>query len=455
MPTRLREFAVVGGSVHSGLPIALAAGPVIVDSLFLGESDKVNEIRGRVLGGAEVKKNRSLGLAVLPQFSSVQTASRIGNAINRRFSRSADGIKKGVANPTKDNFIQLELASTYKHNLRRYLRVVRNIAVDSQAADVGARLPILEQRLLQPATAARTALQLEAIGPAAVNVLQRGIASSDPEVQFYSAEALAYLDVTEAAPPLAAAARNEPAFRWHALTALSVMSHLSAYEALSDLLHVKSAETRYGAFRALLIRNANIPTVQDEKLSQDFHYHVVVSDAEPMIHFSRSFVPEVVLFGHDQPVRPPQYLFAGKNLVITGTDDGQLQVSRFEPNRETTSETCPANLDSMIRTIERLGGGYGEIMEAVQNAKAGGDLTARIVINAMPQADRAYQRDAASGAEPETGVAKIRPSSPVPEMFANRLDERRKSADDAPDLSVAPEEQPKPGFFGRMKSWFN
>lgn len=455
MQVRLRELAVLGGAVHSGLPVAVASGPVIVDSLFVGTDDPIDETRGRVLGGAEVKKHRTLGLAVRPEFKSVQTATRIGNAINRRFSRMDDGIKKGVANPTRDNFIQLEVEHTYKHNLRRYLRIVRSIAVDVQASDVGARLPVLEQRLLEPTTAARTSLQLEAIGTLAIPVLKRGITSPDPEVQFYSAEALAYLDVTDAAGPLAAAARNEPAFRWHALTALSAMSHLSAYEALSDLLHVKSAETRYGAFRALLIRNANIPTVQDERLSEDFHYHVVASDSEPMVHFSRSFSAEVVLFGHEQPIRPPQYLFAGKSLVITGADAGQLKVSRIEPNRETVSELCPAHLDALVRTIHRLGGGYGEIMEVVQAAKASGDLNTRIVINAMPQPDRAYQRSETAIAGEEPQGARIRPSSPVPEMFANRLDERRPSEEPAPVLSEVEQEQQKPGFFGRMKGWFN
>jgi len=51
-------------------------------------------------------------------------------------------------------------------------------------------------------------LQLEAIGNEAIGALKQGLRSSDPEVRFYSAEALAYLDQPEAAAPLAEAAKN-------------------------------------------------------------------------------------------------------------------------------------------------------------------------------------------------------------------------------------------------------
>ena len=94
-------------------------------------------------------------------------------------------------------------------------------------------------------------MQLEAIGSEGAETLLKGIQSNDPEVRFYSAEALAYLDRREAAEPLGQIAREQPAFRVFALTALSAMQDFSAYEQLRDLLSLPSAETRYGAFRSL------------------------------------------------------------------------------------------------------------------------------------------------------------------------------------------------------------
>ena len=96
-------------------------------------------------------------------------------------------------------------------------------------------------------------MRLEAIGDdQAKQIFKQGLGSNDPEVRFYAAEALAYLDETAAVDVLADVARNEPAFRVNALAALSAMDDASAYDALRSLLEVKSAETRYGAFRSLV-----------------------------------------------------------------------------------------------------------------------------------------------------------------------------------------------------------
>src|SRR5207253_10201019 len=60
------------------------------------------------------------------------------------------------------------------------------------------------------------------------------------------------------------------AFRWHALTALATMTHVAALDGLSDLLHVPSVETRYGAFRAMRIRNPGDPMTRGETLDKKF-----------------------------------------------------------------------------------------------------------------------------------------------------------------------------------------
>ena len=90
------------------------------------------------------------------------------------------------------------------------------------------RIAALQGELLDPATAADAAMQLEAIGPDGVDALLKGLKSKDPEVRFYAAEALAYLDRREAAEPLGEIARDQPAFRVFALTALSAMQDFAA-----------------------------------------------------------------------------------------------------------------------------------------------------------------------------------------------------------------------------------
>ena len=453
MQSQLRELAVLGGSIRSGLPIGLAAGPVVADTLFKGADDTINETRGRVLGGGLVKHGRSLGLGVRSRAGSIRSAMLIASAINKRFHTFEHGIKKGVANPKQDDLIELDVDSRYRNNLVRYMKVIRSIAVGPDTAELANRLPELELELVDSATSARAALQLEAIGKPAIETLKKGLMAGEFEVRFYAAESLAYLDEADAVATLGEAARQKPAFRWHALTALAAMDHVSAYDVLSELIHLPSAETRYGAFHAIHTRNSGSPIIAGEWLGEEFSLHVVVTRGEPMLHFSRNRRPEIVLFGHQIPISPPQFLSAGKRILITGTDTGRLKVSRFAPNEQTAYLVCPADVESMIRAIHQLGGGYAEVLEAMRAAKRGELLQARIAVEATPRASRRYGRRNTDDSQSEAaGTAK--PVNPLPDMFSNRLDsERSVSNEDKKPATVQPEEE-KPGFFGRMTSWF-
>ena len=49
-----------------------------------------------------------------------------------------------------------------------------------------------------------------------------------------------------------------------------------------------------------------------------------------MIHVTRSYLPEIVLFGKDQQFKTPLVLDAGKNILVNGKADGKITVSRFK-----------------------------------------------------------------------------------------------------------------------------
>ncbi len=393
MRTRLRETALLQNLIRTGKVGALAEGPVLVDSVFEGDDDPVRETRGRVIGGGVATMTRPMGLTVNTGNHSVRTAALIGNALNARFHTFDKGIKQGIANPTRDNFVELTLHPSYKYNVSRFIRVVQNVPVIRPGTDQTSRIDLLRLKLLEPTTAELAAIQLEAIGKDSEVILREGLEAADPEIRFYAAEALAYLDIADAADVLAVTAQNEYSFRWRALTALAAMNHVSAYDALSDLVHADSAETRYGAFRALRYRNHHDPLVQGEVLGETFCYHQVPTTSEPMIHFARSRRPEVVVFGNDVRVNMQGFVFAGKQIVVKGLDDGRVKVSRFTPGQDDQVEICSPKLDELIRAIVKLGGGYADVLEAVRTAKAREYIDARVVIDAVPRPGREYFRD--------------------------------------------------------------
>ena len=113
LKTRMREVTLINNSIHSAHVSALAEGPVLTQSLFKGASDPTFETRGIILGRGESRYSRPLGLAVRADFKSVKTSTRIAGAINQRFHKFGTSKRVGIANPTRDNFIELDSSNEH------------------------------------------------------------------------------------------------------------------------------------------------------------------------------------------------------------------------------------------------------------------------------------------------------------------------------------------------------
>jgi hypothetical protein len=403
--------------VHDGHVLAIGDGALLVDPPG-SRDDKAAQLRARVLGGAHVLKNRNLGLVIKEQEKSVFLSKQIGDALNRRFHTYAHGTQQGIATPKTDTFIELQMLPRYKHNLPRYIRVVRSIAVHETPSQQIGRLKLLEKQLLDAVTCETAALRLEALGKDGIPVLRTGMTSNDPEVRFYSAEALAYLDDASSAKPLADAARYIPAFRAYALTALSSLNDVESSDELKALLDVPSAETRYGAFRALWGMNEHDPLIKGEDLEGKFSYHVLNTSGPPMIHVTRSFRPEVVMFGPGQRLELPVSLDAGQSIVVNGRDGDQVTVSRFSVGEADQKRVVTPLVDDVIRAIVDLGGNYPDVVQFLQQAKETRALSCRLEVDALPNPDRRYDHaraDAAAG----TDDTNYQVTTPLPNLFSN------------------------------------
>ena len=400
LETRLSEVAVLGDQLRQGHLMAVAKGAILVDPEADVEGETALATRGRVLGGGIVTKTRNMGLILDHDRQSVRLSQKIGKAINLRFYTYLDGQKRGVSTPKTDEFVELVLHPRYKGNVGRFMRVVRNLALDESASQRLSRLQLLKTQLLDPVTSATAALRLEAIGgDPAIEVLTEGLRSEDPEVRFYTAEALAYLDVTEAVPTLAQVVREEPAFRVNALAALSAMDDGSAYDSLRSLLSVKSAETRYGAFRAMTSMAPADSFVRGEDMQGMFTYHILEVSGPSMIHATSSHRPEIVLFGTDHQLRLPLVLDAGPKILINGLSGGQIKVSQF--SGATQQRTVSTDVDAVIRAIVELGGTYPDVVQMLHQAKESGALTSRFRVNALPEGGREFLKKASQVASRE------------------------------------------------------
>ncbi len=455
MQTRLREVAVLDNTLRTGRVEALSEGPVIYDAAFEGTEDVVRQVRGQVLGGATAMTSRKMGLMVRSENHSIRTSTLIAAAINSRFYTYDRGVKKGVATPKRDNYIELEVHPRYKSNLGRYMRVVRSIAIRESAAERVDRLERLSGRLRDPSTAAGAALQLEAIGREAKGVLQQALRAEDPEVRFYAAETLAYLNDQSAAETLGQTARENHTFRWHAMAALSAMQHASAHDELSRLLHVESAETRYAAFMALHSRNPMDSLVRGKLLDGLFTVHRVESEGSPLIHLSRSRRAEIVIFGQEVALRPPTFLYAGDQIMLKGDDQGRIQVLRFVSQEDDQRIVCSPQLGEVIEAIVELGGGYADVIQFLQEAREANDLDARIVVDALPSGGRVYRRSTGEDSAKESSESDSSGwTSPLPDLFRTRPSDGEVERDEDSRLDVAAPEVPSRSWRSRLGSWF-
>ncbi|HTQ37862.1 MAG TPA: HEAT repeat domain-containing protein [Pirellulales bacterium] len=450
METQLKEMAVIAGQVHNGHVLAQAEGPVLVNPVAPDSDDTVSQLRGVVLGGGVALKSRSLGLVLRESDKSVFLSKQIGDVIDRRFHTYIRGEKQGVATPKTDAFIELEVHPRYKYNLGRYIQVVRSIAVFETPQEQLERLELLERQLLDPVTSGQAALRLEAIGPDAERVLKKGLESSDAEVRFYAAEALAYLDQSCAVPVLAETVKSQPALRAYALTALCALGDVQAADALRDLFDVSSAETRYGAFRALWAMNEHDPQLRGEHLSDKFWLYVVPSAGPPMVHVTHSFRPEIVLFGEGQKFTLPFTLEAGNSIIVKSLPDGQISVARFSLQKPDERRTVENSVAEVIRAIVEVGGDYPDAVQALEEAHAGGAAPSRFEVDAIPERGRVYDRNRtvahgaqkdgsraspahgkSSGADADDSqTTEVQANQPLPNLFGGDAPKFSESADE-------------------------
>ena len=456
MQAHLSEQAMVpGGRIHPGHVLATAQGPIM---LTTGEGESKSRgsalKRGKILGGGKyigglVKKERTLGLYVRSDIRSVRTTKKIADQIGKRFNYHKDGIKKPLAEAKTDQHVELKVHPRYKENYIRYIRVIRAIALDETAIERKERMERLRNSLLDPDSAMKSATELEAIGDDSILILKEGLKSPDPEVRFYSADALAYLGQAAGTSELVLAARNEPAFRVFALAALTTLGTPEAREELKNMMleptieiengveqEVSSAETRYGAFRALWTIDKKDEYIGGEKLNDEFNLHVIKSKGDPMVHLTRFKVPQVVVFDADQKMRTPISLSAGQHIMINAPSGSDVvTVSRFETHSEDQQVVTTRNVVDIIRAVGKLKAAYPDVAQMLVQADRQSNLPGRLAIDAMPQAGRIYHRVARGDGRgaPKKEVRVGDPAS-VPNMFpAPEPKSSREPADREPD----------------------
>lgn len=457
--TRLRPMVFLGRKTREGHVMGDARGAILVDALFESRQDQSNQTRGWILGGGRAFEDRSIGLTLRGETQSVRNASLVAKAINDRFTTVTRDGPVGVAQPKSDKIIELLIPDPYRHNLARYSLVIGQIAHEESTAERIQRLDQMNREILEPMSSRLTALRLEAIGKEGIPALKRALNEADVEVQFYAAESLAYQGQADGVGVLQAVAMSDPVLRWHALTALSSLSDARAWSSLTDLLHVDSAEARYGAFRAMQARNPDDPLVRGEWVANDFFLHVIPSTSAPMLHLSRSKRPEVVLFGEDQHFSPDTlYIETGVTIKGSGAEKKTIQVSHFSVSHGERTRECSTAVGDVIRTMADLGIPYSVVIRLCRESKQKGALATRLAIDAIPRTGLTRETEDVAGSGAAESNSRF-VSAPMPELFRSSSAKSQLTPAADADLtdetaSEGSDRSQKKSLFAKMGSWF-
>lgn len=397
LETFLTEQAYVQGEgILEGHIFAKAAGPILTGTTSYDEGADTQRgtlLRGRVLSGGVSLRDRDMSLLLRNAYRSERMSFRVATRIGQRFfDYEVGGHLVPLAEAKTNELIELKIHSRYKDNFPRYVQVIRNISLKESDVAERVRMEHLADELQDPVTAERAALQLEAIGKPAVDILKKGLQNPSAEVQFYSAVALAYLGDGSGVRVLERSAREEPAFRIFALAAMAVVDESESFTALRELLNGDSAETRYGAFRSLKALDPQDPFVRGELMPSGFRLHVLDVEGDPMVHMTRRKMAELVVFGTGQKFTMPLIARAGKNIMINGrSGDDQLTISKITLN-ETVDRVVPNDVPSVIRAISELGASYPDVAQFLIQAESQSNLASRLEFDALPRAGRVYLR---------------------------------------------------------------
>jgi flagellar basal body P-ring protein FlgI len=385
--------------ILKGHKLAIARGPVLVGT---GEGDDAARVKsGRVWAGAKLLRDQPLALIMNQNKQQGRFTSLIADRVNTTFQTAGlrGSLDSSIAHTKDAMVVSIRVPVQYRHNLPRYLRVVRAVPLTDSAdlpgktdSDRRSYRQKLADDLLDPSRAVVAALRLEALGPKSIPIFkEKGLKSEHPLVRFVSAEALAYLGSPAAGEELYKAAVEFPMFRAFALTALASLDEAVSHLKLKELIVSNlDDELRYGAFRALRLLNENDALVRGERLNDSFWLHRVAPEGKPLVHVSTTKRAEIVLFGQTPRLTPPFSFLAGE-FAVTATRDDCCTVSRCPLSGEPVRRQCPLSLEAVLTTMADLGAQYPEAVTLIQQAASCDSLSCRARIDAVPQAPSVHE----------------------------------------------------------------
>jgi hypothetical protein len=411
LEAKLREMAYIEGNMRTSDDKAIASGEVVILPASYTKAQESETLKGVIVGGGRLSQEQRLGLRIDPEYRHVVITKAIEKAINTRYFYRNANRQQLVAEGKNDWHVVLQTIPRYKQDPYHFMSVILATGFAEDEAQQQERVEGCKKLLMNRETARRGAIELEAIGnDAAKQVLIETLQASDPEIRFYAAYSLSYLDSKQAVPTLVELAKTEPAFRANCLTGLSIDEDPYAREALEELLQESEPEVRFGAYLAIRNRNATDFVVNGESIGNRFQL-VQIPSSTPLVAISVQKKKEIVLFGSSIKFTLREQLAPTPSLRVSPAPGDQIKISKRHSNGDTSHCVVTSDLVSVLRAMGKIDASYNDTIHTLDVLANKRLLASPVAINPRPLAGREYNRKGGSSAsakvETSTDIIKV------------------------------------------------
>ncbi len=383
LESRLCEMAMLQGKLRTGDPKAIASGEIVILPTSFTRQTEVTPLQGVVIGGARLKEDQPIGLRIEPEFRHVIVTKAIEKAINSRYFYKDSNKQKMVAVGTSDWYVGLSTVPKYKHDPAHFMSVIKCTGFGETSDEQQERLMGCRKLLSDPATSRRAAAELEAIGTdAAKDILIAALTANDKEVRFYSAYSLSYLDRRESVPVLLELAQTTPAARELCLTGLVVNEDSSAREALEQLLQEPDPDLRFGAFRAIRLRNPTDMSVKGEVIGKDIQF-VQVPSSIPLLVVSLQKHKELILFGNSIAISLSAPFSPTQLLTLTPTASNQIKLTKRQGSGEVRNSVVASDVVSVLRGLGNIQANYNDVVHTFNQLALNQAMSTPVAMNPL------------------------------------------------------------------------
>ncbi|HUP79153.1 MAG TPA: HEAT repeat domain-containing protein, partial [Pirellula sp.] len=387
LESRLSEMAMLKGKMRTSEPKATANGEVVILPTSFTRQSEITPLKGVVIGGAKLKKDQPIGLRIEEEFRHVIVAKAIETAINTRYFFKDSNKQKMVAEGISNWFVSISTVPKYRHDSAHFMSVIKCTGFGESMEEQQERLLGCKKLLSNPETSRRAAAELEAIGTdAAKEILIGGLSSSDVEIRFYSAYSLAYMDCKESVPVLLELAQSIPAARELCLVGLVVSEDSSAREALEQLLQEPDPDLRFGAFKAIRLRNPTDISVKGEFLGNNFQF-VQIPSSIPLLAVSLQKQKEVILFGNSIGVTLTEPVSPTPLLTLTPLLGDQIKLRKRHGNGEIRYAVVANDIVSVLRGLGNIQANYNDVVHTVNQMSLDQTLSTPVAMNPLHNQD--------------------------------------------------------------------